>query len=240
MPKNVIILTTGLAGSSVLTGLLTQAGYWTGEDTFKKSDYDTYENQALVDLNRRIFKETGYQRNYTMEFDAADVRAIAERSRAIDPQPFREFIARCNEHRPWIWKDPRLSLTIRFWKDLLDLDDVQFIILKREEFQTWVSTTIRRQIQTRDYCRRYTRAVEDSLAAFLAENGRPHLEIVYEDILMKPEDTLARINAFLGTGLGMDDLRRIYRKPLYRKQRGIADTIKAGLIYFKNYRLRYR
>ena len=43
-PDNVIILTGGLTGSSVLAGVLAAAGYWSGEDTFKKRDYNTYEN----------------------------------------------------------------------------------------------------------------------------------------------------------------------------------------------------
>lgn len=240
MQRNIIILTTGLAGSSVLTGLLAEAGYWTGDDTFKKSDYNTFENQELVEFNRRIFKETGYHRNYTMEFDNEDVRMISVKSRAIDPQSYRDFVARCEQHKPWIWKDPRLSLTIRFWKDLIDLDQVQFIILSREEFQTWVSTTIRRQIQTREYCRKYMDEVHDSLVKFLTENKLPFIEIVYEDILMQPEGTLAKLNRFLGTQLDMENLKRVYRGPLYRKQRGFVDIIKAYLIYLKNFGERYR
>lgn len=240
MQCNVIILTTGLAGSSVLTGLLTEAGYWPGENTFKKTDYNTYENQTLVDLNRRICRESGYDRDFTMEFDPTDVSIITEQSRLIDVQPYREFVAHCDNHRPWVWKDPRLSLTIRFWKDLLDLNQIQFIILRREEFQTWVSTTIRRQIQTREYCRRYFQNVEDSYVEFLRENNQPFLELVYEDILTKPEETLIRLNSFLGTTLAMKDLRNVYHGPLYRKQRGLADAIKAYMIYFKNYKLRYR
>src|SRR5229473_2043132 len=33
------------------------------------------------------------------------------------------------EHRPWVWKDPRLWLTIYFWKSLLSLDQCRFILL---------------------------------------------------------------------------------------------------------------
>lgn len=240
MQRNIIILTTGLAGSSVLTGLLAEAGYWTGEDTFKKTDYNTFENKALVDLNRRLLKDVGYSRDYTMEFDHEDARMIAEKSQGIDVHPFTDFVAECDRHRPWIWKDPRLALTIRFWKELIDMNQVQFIILKREEFQTWISTTIRRQIQTREFCHRYLQNVQDSLVEFLRENNQPFIEVVYEDILMKPEDTLRRLNGYLGTFLTMDNLLNVYRSPLYRKQRGLADAIKAYLIYFKNYALRYR
>jgi hypothetical protein len=47
MRKNVIILTSGLSGSSVLAGLIANAGYWVGDETFKKDDYDTFENREL-------------------------------------------------------------------------------------------------------------------------------------------------------------------------------------------------
>jgi hypothetical protein len=56
--QNVIVLTSGLSGSSVLTSLVAKAGYWTGE-THKKHDYDTYENTELLDLNLKILAPAG-------------------------------------------------------------------------------------------------------------------------------------------------------------------------------------
>jgi hypothetical protein len=44
--RNVIILTAGLTGSSVVAGLLKNAGYWAGSKTVKKSGYDTIEVTA--------------------------------------------------------------------------------------------------------------------------------------------------------------------------------------------------
>ena len=39
---------------------------------------------------------------------------------------------------------------------------------------------------------------------------------------------------------GPDQLRAIYRGDLYKKPKGLRETIKAGLIYAKNYGERYR
>ena len=47
---NTIILTSGLTGSSVLTGLLARGGFWAGDRTAKKKDYDTFENEELIRL----------------------------------------------------------------------------------------------------------------------------------------------------------------------------------------------
>ena len=64
---NVIILTTGLSGSSLITGLIAQGGFWCGDTTVYKHNasgrYETYENSRLVELNDLIVKQTGY--NFT-------------------------------------------------------------------------------------------------------------------------------------------------------------------------------
>ena len=62
---NVIILTTGISGSSVITGLLAKSGLWAGDDTVFKDNitgkYETYENQKLVNLNTSLLKEVGLE-----------------------------------------------------------------------------------------------------------------------------------------------------------------------------------
>ncbi len=240
MPKNVIILTTGLAGSSPLAGIIARAGHWTGSRTFKKSDYDTYENQALIDLNKRLFDETGYDGKYEMEFSAAAIRNIEGAVGSLDPGPWKSFVATCEEHRPWIWKDPRLWLTIRYWAPLLPLEDIQFILLTRDHLQSWISTTIRRQIHSYGYAKRYTEQVRASILEFLGRHGLPHLELTFEGLVMHPERTVQALNDFLGTGLTMDDVRAVYNKPLYKRPRGTLDFLKAVSIYLKNYSSRYR
>src|SRR5215472_209946 len=72
---NVIILTSGLSGSSVLTALICRAGYWSGDRTHKKPHYDTFENERLIELDCRIIAEAGYRGNYLLEFSP---EAIAE------------------------------------------------------------------------------------------------------------------------------------------------------------------
>ena len=124
MKPNVIILTSGLTGSSVLTGLISQAGYWTGDSTHKKKDYDTFENEELIDLNLRIFQEADYKGNYLTQFSPETLARINSLSKTMDGSLYRAFVEKCSQHRPWVWKDPRLWMTIHFWKDILDLKDL--------------------------------------------------------------------------------------------------------------------
>ena len=237
--KNLIILTNGLAGSSVLAGLLSRGGYWLGKETFKKHDYNTYENLQLVELNKDLFKQSKYSGKYEMVFDQKDIDHFINMRDSIDPTPFSSFIDTCNEHQPWLWKDPRLWLTIHYWKPLLNLDRIQFIVLTRDPMQTWISTTIRRQIQSPAYCKNYMESIHNSIITFLEKNQLPYLDLIYEDLITAPDDTIDKINIFTGNDLTKDDLKNVFKGTLGKKQRSLFDLIKASLIYAKNYRLRY-
>jgi len=236
MRKNVIILTSGLSGSSVLTSLIARAGYWTGENTFKKRDYDTYENQELIELNKQLLQEAGYKGNYLLEFSPEAMKALARLHGETSLDPYTAFIGRCEEHCPWIWKDPRLWLTIRFWRKLLDPEKCCFILLTRGSVQSWISSLLRRNITSYRYSRRYEELIRQSIEEALAENGRPYLHVTYEELIQQPAQAIGRLNEYLGTTLTVDDLKAIYSKPLYRSPRNsLLKHIKALLIYFKNY-----
>jgi hypothetical protein len=234
--SNAIILTSGLSGSSVLTGLLSRAGFWTGESTHKKAQYDTFENEELITLNLKIFKEAAYNGNYMMEFSEKALNRIGGLYEKIDSQPYWELVNKCEQHRPWIWKDPRLWLTIRFWKNLLPLEHCRFILLTRDLMQTWVSQTLRRQITTYRYSRNYEQRIQQSVMSFFRENALPHLMVSYEDLIVHPARTIDRLNRFLDIQLGVDDLRKVYRKPLHKSpRRSWVKHLQAVAIYVKNY-----
>ncbi len=236
MRKNVIVLTSGLSGSSVLTSLLARAGYWTGNGTFKKRDYDTYENQELIDLNKRLIQEAGYKGNYLVEFSADAIAAIAGLYGKIDPAPYISLLNSCEAHAPWIWKDPRLWLTIRYWRKFLDRDRCSFILLTRGPMQSWISSTLRRQITSYRYSKRYEAQIKASIEEVLAENKDSHLHLTYEELIEQPAETIGRLNDYLGTALAVEDLQAIYHKPLYKNPRNsVFKHLKAILIYLKNY-----
>jgi len=237
--RNVIILTSGLSGSSVLAALLAQAGYWPGDETFRKKDYDTWENLDLVKLNKRLLEQVGFTKDYGMAFTEEDARYVAERSLNVDPTPYREFISRCQQRQPWLWKDPRLLLTIDFWRRHMDLQNVDFILVSREPLQAWISQSIRRQVQSPAYCKRYLKETWQYLAGVVRKLNKPLLDLTYEALLVRPEQTLADINNHLSIHLTIADLEGVYRGRLHHRSHGISDFGKACLIYLKNYRERY-
>ncbi|MFV0277718.1 MAG: sulfotransferase [Parahaliea sp.] len=240
MKRNVIILTHGWTGSSVFTALLTQAGYWTGDKTHLKPDYNTYENTELVKLNKQMMNELGYQGDHEHEFNYGEIKRIAQVAETADLSVYRNFVERCQDNKPWIWKDPRLTWTIRVWAKLLPLEEIAFIILTRDDEQAWISSNLRRHIQSRRFTREYNRGITGSLEDFLTAKHCDYLSYRFEDLLLSPEKTLGELNSFLDVELSMEDLHRVNKGPLYRKTRDWKDMLKASAIYLKNYRERYR
>lgn len=232
---NVLILTGGLTGSSALAGLLTASGYWCGEETFKKSDYNTYENSELIRLNRQLMQRVGVGDEYTSVFLPDAIRHIDALRTAEPTDEYASFVSTCDLHRPWVWKDPRLWLTVRFWHPLIDWSRVRVLLLKRDPMQSWISTLQRRQIQTYGYLSRYNEAIQASLRDFLHEKQVQYLQVQYEDLVVTPESELGRIGQFLGTPLTLEHLTSTYTGPLRRKPKSWRDGIEAGLIFLKNY-----
>lgn len=235
---NVVILTHGWTGSSVFSALLGRAGCWLGAETVVKHDYDTHENADLVMLNDHLLDTLAPDLDREHRFDAADVLDIERRAGSIDLAPYRSFAEHCERHRPWLWKDPRLTWTIRVWERCLDLRGLRFLVLTRDPMQAWITANVRRHVQSWRFTCNYHDGITETNLRFLRERGLPWVECSFEDLLLGPERTLDTLNTFFGTRLTLDDLRAVCNKPLYRKSLGFTDFVVASLIYLKNYRER--
>lgn len=243
MKPNLIILTTGLSGSSVLTGLIARAGYWTGERTHVKNNstgsYNTYENSKLVELNNQLIKLTKctitphswYDRSLFARFEAIDS--------GIDRQQFRQFIDECNEHSPWIWKDPKLWFTLAFWLDLLGEKNVRCIVLYRDPYRLWVSQTNKRIIYDYQYLKNSEQRSRLELLNYLHERNVPSMELQYDELLDCDTQTLIRINQFLGCQLSSSDWGEVFDSSKQSNSKRLND-LKAMLIYLKNYKGRIK
>jgi len=238
--KNVVVLTSGLAGSSVLAALLARAGYWTGESTVKKRDYNTWENQELVRLNRKILEDVGFDQDWTMTFDRSYVDELYSGFDGLDESLYADFAKQCNERAPWVWKDPRLWLTIRFWARFIDLSNTAFLLIRREPLQAWISTLNRRQIQTFAHCRKYRDGIYNTIVEFVRGNNLTYYEIVYEDLMVTPNRVIDGINQCLNTELMAEDFLAVFRGKAFRKQHGALDLLKALAIYLRNHNERLK
>jgi len=238
--KNIIILTPGLSGSSLLASLLVKAGYWQGDKTDKKLDYDTFENSGLVDINRAILIEAGIGDCYQTQFDSNWFEVIKSIKNSGHQLPLQQFYQQCNEQPGWLWKDPRLWLTLGLWQEVIDSKQVKFILLHRDLEQLWVSCIKRRQIQSKAFCQHYDQQVCEAIRQQVSALDGELLELCFEDLLLTPEESLSRLNDFLGAQLTVDDLAEAYKGRLGQRVHNRWSYLQALMIYLKNYSQRYR
>lgn len=239
---NVIILTTGISGSSVLTGFLAESGFWAGDDTVYKDNltgkYETYENIKLVDLNNLLVKEAG------VEFEGKARYAPNARDRLndlyteIDTTQYNRFIEECNSHSPWIWKDPRLFLTIGFWRNCLDLTNTKVIVLHRNSYELWKSLTIKRIIYSYRYLKNTEDKTRQELLNYLESNNFSYISLEYDQFTSDLVSSIKKLDEFIGMNLKKENWDKIY-KPTSKYSR-YKRTLLALLIYIKNYKSRIR
>ena len=218
MKKNIIILTPGLCGSSLLTSLIGKAGYWFGEET-KKISYDTFENDTLVDINTKILEQFDFHNNIINQPHHSIKTAMQNQARINNISECYGFINSCEINEPWIWKDPRLCYTIHFWSELMDIKNIKFILITRDLNQIWTGLILRADsITPYRKLKTYQEHSSNSAKEFLSSNSLNHLNITFEDILLAPERTIQKLNQFLATELTVNDLLSVYRGKLYSKR----------------------
>jgi hypothetical protein len=243
MASNIIVLTTGLSGSSVVTSFLSRAGYWVGDQTIKKNnesgDYDTYENSRLVQLNCDIINSMFFKYNNDVEYH---FRAHLLFEKAIekidDKNAYMDFIDYCNSKGNWIWKDPRLWITIGFWHQLLDKTKIKIIIVYRDPLSLWISLLNKRQIVSFSHLKNLEAISREELSKYLKAIGMSYYLMSYDELVKYPEKVIPCVNKYLDTTLSVNDLKIVYKGVVGNKTWNINKLVKSILIYIKNLHLR--
>lgn len=229
--KNLIVFTTGSSGSSVLTGLIATQGYWLGDST-KQLKFDTYENSELVDLNIKILKMAGFNRYDCNDIPGPSIDKISKLPETIDLSEFQAFIDKCNNHSPWIWKDPRLSYTIHFWAKFSDVLKAENIFIDRDPKQSYSGLLLSRNvpmgyIQQKEMNENYLKSVK----VYLKNNNLDMDEYLFEDLILDPEAFIKKLNDRLELKIQFKDVLQIYKGRLYKKRYSSIDYGLARLKY---------
>ena len=244
MTKNVLILTTGLSGSSLLTGLISKAGYWTVESTIYKNNstgrYETYENSKLVELNNQLLEEAKVSFDSNFWYEDSSRAEIARAGTKIARDNYQAFVETCATHQPWIWKDPKLWITLGFWLQMLDTSSLKCIVLNRNIKRLWLSQTHKRIIYDYRYLKESEKHSRDNLTRFLCEQDVDYITMNYESLQHNTTVELNRINNFLSTNLALKDWDEIYQPKEVSMIDNMAKIFKAILIYVTNYRQRIK
>jgi hypothetical protein len=239
---NVIVLTTGLSGSSVITGLIASQGFWVGNETCFKDNstgrYETFENRRLVELNEKLVDASGIRFGPKTWYEAHGEKAILTTS--IERKVFEGFLFDCRQHSPWIWKDPKMWITfLPIWTELLKGDVYRCVLIKRRPLNLWLSQVRKRIIYDYFYLRDAEQRGFREMEQALDYAGVAYIRVEYESLIAQPEREIKRLNLFLGLKISMEDWRKLYKEN--KETTGPwLNFLKACLIYLKNYPKRIR
>ena len=232
-----------MSGSSVLTGLIAQAGYWVGEKTEYKNNttgqYQTWENSEFVALNDALISSLDIKVDSRFWYQNELRQQFQQLAKSTDTEKYQPFTDKLNAHQPWVIKDPKLWVSIGFWAGILGASNFKCIVLYRDIDKLWRSQVNKRIIYDYTYLRDAESASRRSLLSFLEEQAINYLEIKYDDLQNDPTSGIQAINRFSGTSLTVADWNKVYN-PAKNTPESLLGKIKTQLIYFKNYHQRIR
>lgn len=163
--RNCLVLGCGRSGTSMLAGILHQAGYFMGDKLYQpgvSNPKGFFEWREINQINEAILSPYGRRHFFRL------IRKIREKNSVASPGrnqhwllslPVRirvrndnpsvlERIKRVSARERFCYKDPRFSYTLPVWKPVLKPDTV-FICVFREPQLTVVS--ILKECRTREY-----------------------------------------------------------------------------------------
>ena len=131
------------SGTSTVAQLLYRLGLYLGkeEDLFAASSANEdgfWENKHLVEVNESILKAYGSGWDLT-----PDLEPGWQQGEELAPlrDETRRFLEGFEGREPWGWKDPRTSLTLPFWLDLLP--DTKVVLCLRNPLE--VANSLRKR-----------------------------------------------------------------------------------------------
>lgn len=157
-----------------------------------------WESGALAAFNDRLLQLGGGTWSSPPELPAAWEREPAVRRLADEA---RETFERTHPDRTWMWKDPRLCLTLPFWRRVLTASLAAVLVVRHP-------VEVARSLEARNglaleaglsLWERYNRAALDAMA------GLPALVTTYESLLADPRSWVEQAATFLaGRGFAVN------------------------------------
>jgi hypothetical protein len=192
--RGVLLLGMHRSGTSVATRLLVKLGLEPPpDDDLMEADSDNalgyWESKRLTKLNDDILAVLG-----ASWYAPPSLSEISSRLPELqDRSGEAETVARALLHDGWVWKDPRLCLTLPFWDDLLGRQHPLLVV--HRDPRDIVDSLVRRD----GFSVPHALALWErhTIGALGAGSGRPvHVES-YEDLLADPRAWSERVAAFL-------------------------------------------
>jgi hypothetical protein len=216
-PRNIIVIGAPRSGTSLTTAIFTRVGYYVGpmeEEGVRGGDENKpvgyFEADDVINQNVELFKRVGYPEHNTwleQPISDAQVGALPELEPSEEDRAFLEsYVARA----PWVWKDPRLTLTLGYWWKLLDPDTTGVVFAARDIEDIlnsflrmgWCEDEASSKQEALRRINQHLQAARDAIAA----SQVPHITINYREYLQDPENVARRLSEFCRVPISASDL----------------------------------
>jgi hypothetical protein len=192
------------SGTSMVARILSECGVYLGEpDELLPPAEDNlaghFEHKEFVQLNDEVLATLGGA------WDVVPPRYAVWRRRRLGPLRARAtaLVDRMRPHAPWGWKDPRTSLTLPFWLDVVP--DLRVVVCVRDVVAVAHSLLVRDHSSELFGMRLWTAYNRRALAAAPRERTLvTRYELYFED----PPAEIARLVEFLGLETDRDAIAR--------------------------------
>lgn len=161
-----------------------------------------WEDAAFVEINDMILTQYG---GSILEPPVLPKGWAASKELKTVRGKAKALIASRDEHSPWLWKDPRTSLTIRFWRDLIP--DLKIIHCVRSPVEVALSLA-KRGIAGTSYDRGLELWLHYCQSAAKGSAGESTMVSHCEAVFYDAKAELSRIAQFLGLNPAEEDLAR--------------------------------
>jgi hypothetical protein len=157
-----------------------------------------YENRLIMLLNEELLRRRGGSWSHPPSMEPGwqsrpELDELRERARGLLAENFSEAAV-------WGFKDPRLSLTLPFWQDLID--QMSCVVCHRNVLEVAGSLQRRDALPLREGVAQWVRYCS---SAIVNTAGMPRTFIGYEELLTNPEGALGDLAEFVGLGHGSHD-----------------------------------
>ncbi len=190
----IIVAGLGRSGTSAVARVLHESGISMGEhfrDPAKENAAGFYEELAVCDLNDEMMAESGmaglgrYPWRSTM-------LAVAKR--------FEKELAALASTNAAGWKDPRFSVTLEAWLPYLSSPPKVIVCLRSSEaFLHSVAQIF--GLVDRDVIERWWALQSRRLLDVIRDYDLDATCVEYDDLIQRPEETIAQLSAFVGQPL---------------------------------------
>lgn len=217
MPSNVIVVGAPRSGTSLTSAIFARQQYFVGgaarPAVVQGDDYNPFgyfEADDLIERNVALFRRVGYEFHNSWLFDPISADAVDRIAQLVPEAADHELLARYGARAPWLWKDPRLCLTLPYWARFVDPANTAVLLILRDPDDVYWSFRRKGWCSSGEPARRAAleRIEQHMQAAQSAVDclSIPKLTIAYEDFRNRPVLLARQLSDLTGLRLSVADL----------------------------------